>query len=160
MHRKIIVLLLVVLVGMGLLILSFPGRPGGTVGQSLSPLPQPVQVGPLVKLDAVPKVLDDMFGFSASDVKPYNIKEADFPDGFKQYMVSYGTGHLRENYSAIKTELTEKYGFILQYEHIDADQLFTLDFKRNDERLLVGGTKAGYTKPNFGVVTITFYAQI
>src|SRR5579871_1174710 len=74
----------------------------------------PVTIQPLTELQSVPKPLDDIFGFSGSDVKPFGMSEADFSDGAKQYTVAFKTGHLRENYSGMKQGLTTEQGFSLK----------------------------------------------
>lgn len=116
-----------------------------------------ISTQPLVKLNEIPKALTDIFDFG--DVKPYNIQEADFPGGTKQYILSFQTGHLRENYNAIKED-AGKHGFKLQTDVFDVKNFtFVLSFAKNDDKLLADSVLRG-TGAGHGVITIILYTRI
>lgn len=103
----------------------------------------------------VPKALAELVDFSK--VKPYNVQKRILEDGSIQEVLSFDTGHLRENYESLKKDMVGENKFSLKTDTFDSGR-FTLSFERGSDRLeVVGVPKIPTSLWEKSTIIISFY---
>jgi len=109
---------------------------------------------PLTQLTAVPKPISDLLDLS--EVKPYNIQEGRFPGGAAQYIVSWRTGHLTQNYNLLKEGMVKENKFTLTADQSGSGG-FVLGFVKGKDSFQAKGVADG-SKGERGTITLSLYS--
>ncbi len=110
----------------------------------------PLTIKSTDNLSTVPAPLTDLADWS--HVHPYGIQTRQLADGGTQYLASWNTAHMPQNYQSLKTYLTAQTNYVLVRDSFDAAKGFSMHFTQGSTLLGVIATPM----PKSGFFTITF----